>query len=263
MARVKGGYLGGIYDVPKKQPLDSRMLVTKRVDLINPSVWKTNGSTTGELGHYNGMIVAVNSDGVYNGIYYLTDRSAITDENYAAYKDALAAGEDVESYFLMWTKLGTLNDLATLEEKIEDMMAEVKPSANLVPVDGTIAITHTDNGDSAIGVAIAPATNNALVAVEGGLFVPTYTAGNGIEIVDNHISVKLADTTHGLVAVDGALSLNLATKDFDGAMSKEDKVFIDELKELDAPNKYATKDAVQEIKESVARVEQSLIWAEI
>lgn len=111
MARVKGGYLGGTYDIPKKQPLDSRMLVTKRADLINPSVWKTNGSTTGETGHYNGMIVSVNSDGVYNGVYYLTDRMAITDENYAAYKDALAAGEDIESYFSMWTKLGTLTEL--------------------------------------------------------------------------------------------------------------------------------------------------------
>lgn len=112
MARVKGGYLGGTYDVPSKQPLDSRMLVTKRADLINPSVWKTNGSTTGESGHYNGMIVAVNSDGVYNGVYYLTNRAAITADNYAAYRTALANGEDVESYFAMWTKLAEVGDEA-------------------------------------------------------------------------------------------------------------------------------------------------------
>lgn len=111
MARVKGGYLGGIYDIPKKQPLDSRMLVTKRADLINPSVWKTNGSTTGESGHYNGMIVSVNSDGIYNGIYYLIDRTAVTDENYTAYKNALAIGENVDIYFSMWMKLGTLSEL--------------------------------------------------------------------------------------------------------------------------------------------------------
>lgn len=120
MARVKGGYLSGTYDTPKKQPLDSRMLVTKRVDLINPSVWKTNGSTTGETGYYNGMIVAVSSDGIYNGVYYLADRTALTDENYTAYKNALASGEDVESYFSMWTKLGTLEDLETIEKKLAE-----------------------------------------------------------------------------------------------------------------------------------------------
>lgn len=118
MARVKGGYLSGTYDTPKKQPLDSRMLVTKRVDLINPSVWKTNGSTTGETGYYNGMIVAVSSDGIYNGVYYLSDRTALTEENYAAYKDALAAGEDVEHYFSMWIKLGTLDDLSIIKNKL-------------------------------------------------------------------------------------------------------------------------------------------------
>ena len=105
MARVKGGYLGGTYDVPNKQPLDSRMLVTKRADLINPSVWKTNGSTSGEFGHYNGMIVSVNSDGNNNGVYYLTNRSAITSENYSAYTAAVMMGEDIETYFSMWKKL--------------------------------------------------------------------------------------------------------------------------------------------------------------
>lgn len=110
MARVKGGYLNGTYDVPNKQPLDSRMLVRKRADLIDPSVWKTNGSTANESGHYNGMIVAVSSDGEHNGVYYLTNRAAITADNYAAYKTALANGEDVDPYFTMWTKLAEVDD---------------------------------------------------------------------------------------------------------------------------------------------------------
>lgn len=239
MARVKGGYLGGTYDIPKKQPLDSRMLVTKRADLINPSVWKTNGSTTGEFGHYNGMIVSVNSDGVYSGVYYLTDRSLITEENYQAYRTALAAGEDVDSYFSMWTKLGTLNDLA-----------DIKPTIGLTPVDGTIFIGDTENGDKTIGVNIAPIAGNILTTVDGGLFVPS-------------TPVKLADNNHGLVMVDGALTLNLATKDSDGAMSKEDKAFLDAFKELNIFSEYATKEEVQNIKESVSQIEQSYVWAEM
>lgn len=204
--------------------------------------------------------------------------------------------------------------------------------SSLTPVDGTISITDTADGGKAIGVAIAPDAGNALVAVEGGLFVPTvsvpeyaiekqatadegyaasyrlkktvgeevsyvgdtiniakdmvlqsatletvvetdvpyagavvgdpyikmtfndantsnlyipvkglvdtYTAGDGIEIVDNKISVKLADTTHGLVAVDGALTLNLATKESDGAMSKEDKKALDSIPSVYVARKY-------------------------
>lgn len=276
MARVKGGYLGGTYDVPNKQPLDSRMLVTKKADLINPSIWKTNGSTSGEFGHYNGMIVSVNGDGNNNGVYYLTNRSAITSENYSAYNAALAIGADVSEHFSMWTKLGALNDLVAVENKLQeligdvpdgktitDMIAEVRPSMNLYPVDGTIIINNADNGDKMIGVAIAPVLNNALTAVEGGLFVPTPTAGNGVEIVDNKIEVKLVENTHGLVAVDGALSLNLATKESDGAMSKEDKAFLDTLRDSNSSSGYVTRAELQQVQESVAQIAQGYTWGEM
>lgn len=228
--------------------------------------------------------------------------------------------------------------------------------SNLTAVDGTITIADTVEGGKSIGVSIAPVENNALVAVDGGLFVPTvavpeytiekveteegfassyklkkisgnevsyvgdtiniaknlvlqsatletvtedgvpyadaqigdpyikmvfsnedasnlyipvkglvdtYAAGDGIEIIDNKIGVKLADNTHGLVAVDGALTLNLATKDSDGAMSKEDKTFIDALKELNISGEYATKEEVQSVRESVAQIEQSYSWSEM
>jgi hypothetical protein len=229
MARVKGGLFTGMLDVNKRFPLDSRMLVAKREDLINPKTWITNTLTTEAT--YNAMIVSVNSDGEHNGVYYLIDRKAITADNYSAYNVALASGEDVDSYFSMWMKLGTLEDLAAVEEKLKeligdvpdgktvvDMIAEVKPTINLAPVDGTIVITDTESGGKSIGVAIAPIYGNILTAVDGGLFVPS-------------TPVKLADNSHGLVMVDGTLTLNLATKDSDGAMSKEDKVALDGLKD--------------------------------
>lgn len=200
----------------------------------------------------------------------------------------------------------------------------------LVPVDGTIKLIDDDNGVKKIGVVVAAEPNNALVAVDGGLFVPTvvvpeyaierqetaeegfavsyklkktvgedisyvgdiinigkdmvlqgatleivnelnvpydgamvgdpyihmvfndnsvinipvkdlvdtYTSGQGIEIVDNVISVKIADNAHGLVTVDGALTINLATAENDGAMSKEDKVFIDSIPHAYVSKKY-------------------------
>lgn len=108
MARVKGGLFTSVLDVNKRFPLDSRMLVAKREDLINPATWITNTLTTEST--YNSMIVSVNSDGEHNGVYYLIDRTAITADNYAAYKAALTTGENLDSYFSMWTKLATEDD---------------------------------------------------------------------------------------------------------------------------------------------------------
>jgi hypothetical protein len=130
MGRVKGGLFEGVLDVNKRFPLDSRMLVTKREDLINPRIWITNTLTTEAT--YNGMIVAVNSDGEYNGVYYLTDRKAITDDNYSAYQSALAAEEDVNSYFSMWKKLGTLDDLAEIEADLRGQIGVVPEGKTLI-----------------------------------------------------------------------------------------------------------------------------------
>ena len=269
MARVKGGLFTSVLDVNKRFPLDSRMLVSKREDLINPATWITNTLTTEST--YNSMIVSVNSDGEHNGVYYLIDRKAITADNYSAYKTALGSGEDVNPYFSMWMKLGTLDDLSAVENRLKeligelpegktiaDVISEIKPSFNLVPVDGTLVVSDLENGGKSIGIAIAPVDNNALVAIDGGLFVPTYIAGNGVEIIDNEISVKLTDTTHGLVSVNGALSLSLATKDSDGAMSKEDKCILDAI-----PDIYATSEEVDALNEAISKMERNFVWGEM
>lgn len=72
----------------------------------------------------------------------------------------------------------------------------------------------------------------------GNASVFTPVAGVGISVVDNTIAVKIAEESHGLVAVDGSLALVLATKDNDGAMSKEDKAFIDSIPEVYVAKKY-------------------------
>lgn len=133
------------------------------------------------------------------------------------------------------------NEVQEIYKRLEGL--EEKGTSTLTPVDGTIVFTDKPDGGKLIGVAIAPVAGNALVAVEGGLFVPAvkapeYTEGDGIEITENKISIKLADTTHGLVAVNGALRINLATKTSDGAMSKEDKAFIDAIPDIYVPRKY-------------------------
>jgi hypothetical protein len=119
--------------------------------------------------------------------------------------------------------------------------------------------------DGTIDVGISAEPGNVLVKKSDGLYVGTSTSGNyaaglGLTLVDGTFSVKLADNTHGLMAVDGALSLSLATQDSDGAMSKEDKSFLDSLRELDIYNEYVTKDQIQEIIDSVEKIEESCTW---
>jgi hypothetical protein len=72
----------------------------------------------------------------------------------------------------------------------------------------------------------------------GNSTVFTPVAGDGIEIVDSTFSVKIAEEHHGLVMVDGAMALALATVDNDGAMSKEDKAFIGSIPEVYVAKKY-------------------------
>lgn len=271
-------------------------------------------------------------------VYYITDTRAgfmlapTRDEwlqtIYAPVTDVNSIPEGEE--YNVVTTVGAVRDIeAKIYERINDVAAGSLSS--LTAVDGTIVIADTVNGGKSIGVAIAPNAGNQLVAVEGGLFVPsvvvpeysiekvetedgfsasyklkktvddavsyvgdtiniakdlvlqsatletvtedgvpyagakvgdpyikmvfnnadasnlyipvsglvdTYVAGTGIEIVDNRISVKLADNAHGLVAVNGALTINLATRKTDGAMSAQDKLVVDSIPYVYEAKKY-------------------------
>ena len=196
-----------------------------------------------------------------SGYMVSPDRTEWLQTIYAPIKDVSTIPES-EIYNTV-TTVGAVRDIeAKIYQRIEEV-ASGGATANLTPVDGSLIIK-----DNKIDIGISAEPGNALTKKADGLYVGTSTSGNyaaglGLQLVDGTFSVKLADQTHGLVAVDGALSLSLATKDSDGAMSKEDKTFIDELKELDISNVYATKSEVQEIKESVAQIEQGYSWGEM
>lgn len=91
--------------------------------------------------------------------------------------------------------------------------------------------------------------------------VDTYTAGSGIAIENNVISVKIADSANGLVAVDGSgLAINLATADSAGAMSAADKAALDALVALGIVDNYATKKELQELANKVAAADEAYTW---
>ena len=133
----------------------------------------------------------------------------------------------------------------------------------LTPVDGSLIIKN-----DTIQVGISAEDGNVLTKKKDGLYVGAgqsghYAPGLGLTLVDGTFSVKLANNTHGLVAINGALSLDLATKDSDGAMSKEDKAFLETLKEFNISDKFATKEEVEAIKQSVTDIEQVYTWSEM
>lgn len=196
-----------------------------------------------------------------SGFMISPDRTEWLQTIYAPVTDAYAIPEEE-----MYTTVTTVGAVRDIEAKIYKRIEEVAnggATANLTPVDGSLIIK-----DNTIDIGISAEPGNALTKKADGLYVGTSTSGNyaaglGLQMVDGTFSVKLADNAHGLVAVDGALSLSLATKDSDGAMSKEDKAFLDELRDSNNPSGYVTRAELQQVQESVAQVEQSYVWAEM
>jgi len=88
-------------------------------------------------------------------------------------------------------------------------------------------------------------------------------AGDGIVISNNVIEVNISDNAHGLTAVDGALTIKLATAERDGAMSAADKAALDSLVALGIVDNYATRTEVQAIFDKITSVEESYTWGEI
>ena len=264
-----------------------------------------------------------------SGYMVSPDRTEWLQTIYAPIRDVSTIPES-EIYNTV-TTVGAVRDI---ESKIYERINEIASGglSGLTPVDGSIVIADAEDGSKTIGVAISTKDENALVAVDGGLFVPkvvipeytiekqsiaddgfvasyklkktvgdevtyvgdtiniskdlmlqsatletvtetdvpyvgavigdpyikmvfndsntsnlyipvkglvdTYIAGDGIEITNGTISAMIADKSHGLVAVDGALSINLATRSSDGAMSARDKTIIDSIPSVYIARKY-------------------------
>lgn len=196
-----------------------------------------------------------------SGFMVSPDRTEWLQTIYAPVTDAYAIPEEE-----MYTTVTTVGAVRDIEAKIYKRIEEVASggaTANLTPVDGSLIIK-----DNTIDIGISAEPGNALTKKEDGLYVGTSTSGNyaaglGLTMVDGTFSVKLAENTHGLVAVDGALSLSLATKDSDGAMSKEDKAFLDELRDSSSASGYVTRAELQQVQESVSQIEQGYTWGEM
>lgn len=179
---------------------------------------------------------------------YAIEKQATADDGYAvSYKLKKTVGEEV-SY--VGDAINIPKDMVLQSATLETVTETGKPYSDAVVGDPYIHMVFSD-----------AAASDIYVPVKG--LVDTYTAGNGIAIDNNVISVKIADNAHGLVAVDGALTINLATAENDGAMSKEDKAALDALIALKIDENYATKEEMQTISDKVTSAEDSFTWGEM
>lgn len=191
---------------------------------------------------------------------YSIERQGVAEDGYAvSYKLKKTVGEE-ESY--VGDVINIPKDMV-LQSAILETVVEAG-----VPYDGAVI------GDLYIKMTFNDASaSNIYVPMKG--LVDVYTAGSGIEISNNVIGVKIAENSHGLVAVDGSMSMLLATANQDGAMSKEDKAFIDSI-----PTTYATITGINDIvhsyieqhtitekvatlEESISAMEESYTWGEM
>ena len=162
---------------------------------------------------------------------YAIEKQATADEGFAA------------SYKLKKTVNGEVVYVGDTINIARDMVLQSASMKTVeednVPYEGAVV------GDPYIEMIFNDESSSALYIPMSGL-VDVYTAGSGIEIVEGKISVKIAEESNGLVAVDGALSIDLATSDKAGALSAVDKAFIDSI-----PSVYASKKFIEATCEQV------------
>jgi hypothetical protein len=157
---------------------------------------------------------------------------------YAIEKQEIAEDGYATSYKLKKTVNGESTYVGDVINIGKDMVLQGATLETVVETD--VPYMGAVVGDPYIDMAFNDVNASHIYVPVKGL-VDTYTAGVGIEMIDGKIAVKIADNSHGLVAVDGAMTMLLATAEQDGAMSKEDKSFIDSI-----PGAYATIERVNE-----------------
>lgn len=182
-----------------------------------------------------GNILSLKRDGLYvdaSGSIdvpeYSIEKQAVADEGFnATYKLKKTVGEN-SSY--VGDAINVAIDAVLSSAEFKTVTEADKPYEGAVVGDPYIELGFND-----------PSKTHLYVPMKG--LVDQYTAGDGIKIENNIVSINLGSETNGLHFVDGALNLALATKDSAGAMSSEMFAAVDGLMKLD----IATKDDVKSI----------------
>ena len=213
---------GGISDLI---PIDSTLVIADSADGA-----KTIGvAVSAEAGN----IIVKKKDGLYveapdtiNVPSYSIEKQLVAEDGYYATYKLVKTVDNETSY--VGDAINVPKDMVLQSATLEVV------SENNVPYDGAVI------GDPYIKMTFNDAANSSIYVPVKGL-VDTYAAGKGINIVDNVVSVKIAENSNGLTDVDGALFIDLATNNTAGALSAADKAFIDAI-----PTAYTTIERVND-----------------
>lgn len=228
-------------------PVDSTIVITDAED-GSKSIGVAISAEAGNVLVKKDDGLYVDASGSIDVPEYAIEKQETADEGFAvSYKLKKTVGEE-SSY--VGDAINVPKDMV-LQSATLETVAEVD-----VPYTGAVV------GDPYIHMVFNDAAASDIYVPVKGL-VDTYTAGDGIKIIDNAISVKIAAEAHGLVAIEGGLSINLATAENDGAMSKEDKAALDALVALGIADNYATKAEVQAVSDKATTAEEAYTWGEL
>ena len=217
----------------KEDKINLDNLVANAITGLTPvdgSIVVANGNKIGvALSAEAGNVLSLKSDGLY------VDASGSIDVPEYSIEKQADSGNAVAIYKLKKTvgaESSYVGDEITIPKDlvISSGSLEVVAEAD-VPYAGAVV------GDPYLDIVLNNVDSDHIYIPVKGL-VDTYSAGDGLQLVDGKFSVNLGSTTNGLHFVDGTLNLALATKDAAGAMSAIDKAELDKLVALDIPTTY-------------------------
>lgn len=222
--------LAGLLSAEDKKKLDelieSGLLELKAVDgsisIIEGDGYKSIGVA---ISAEDGNKLTLKADGLY-----AEGASADDMPEYTIEKQDEAAESYSATYRLKKT-VGGESEYVGAEINIPKDLVVQSGSVGKVTVDGQ-PYPEAKIGDEYIDLVLND-DGNTHIYIPFGELVDPYTAGVGIEIEDGEIRVKLnAAESNGLSITDDGISLALATSESAGAMSADDKKFIDAIPAL-------------------------------
>ncbi len=232
--------LDGLMSKEDKAKLDAITASGETTELtaLDTSIVISEGKIGVALSAVEGNAIVLKSDGLF--VETPTD---VEVPEYSIEKQTIADEGFNATYKLKKTVNG---ETSYVGDAINVAIDAVLSSAEFKTVTETdIPYSGAVIGDPYIELGFNDDSKTHLYVPMKGL-VDQYTAGDGIKIENNVVSINLGSTTNGLHFVDGTLNLALATKDTAGALSAVDKAFIDSI-----PTTYATKAELDELKDQI------------
>lgn len=171
--RTKGTFnFASNFEVITKAPLDARLVVGTKSDLINPVAWR---DINNNVWIYKGIVVSVVSDPSpsNNGLYFLIDDANYTDYNYWA---KLNSTIDTDASGTTWATWQLNNDsngviLKDVSGNLEVVTFDQNTFANIKAGSVSFSSLKIDN------------LTGTLYAQDGSVYVMTDSSGYGVSLL--------------------------------------------------------------------------------